>query len=330
MAVTLITGGSGFIGQAVVTALLERGGDTLRVLDLEPPPEPLAARVDFHQGSILDAQRLHRAMRGCERVFHLAGIPDLWLPEKRRFEEVNHQGSRRVLEAAARAGVRRLVFTSTESIVAGTRGRRGEVDETSPATLADMPGPYCRSKFRAEAAARQAARAGLPVVIVNPTLPVGAGDRRLTPPSRMLLGYLNGAYGAYLDTTVNLVHVQDVARGHLLAEEKGRPGERYLLSGENLRLRELLAMLERVTGLPIARPRVPWALAWGVAAVSEFAADHLTGRAPVAPLTGVRLARRPLCFTHRKARRELGLTFTPVREALVEAVADFRARGLLS
>jgi len=262
-------------------------------------------------------------------VFHLAAIPELWLPDKRVFEQVNTRGTQQMLDAAARAGVRRFVYTSTESIVVGTRKRRGSADESTRVTLDDMPGPYCRSKFLAEAAARRAAHEGLPVVIVNPALPIGAGDLRLTPPSRMLLGYLNGDYAAYLDFSLNLIHVDDVARGHLLAAERGRVGERYMLAGENLQLSELLAVLHELTGLAMPRLRVPWIVALGTAAISEFIADHISHKEPVAPLTGVRLARRQLTFDNRKAREELGLSITPARVALQEVINDFRARGLI-
>ena len=329
MATTLVTGGSGFIGQAVTEALLQNG-EQVRMLDLREPPAALAGRLEFRQGSILDQAMLRDAMRGCQRVFHLAAIPELWLADKRGFEQVNTVGTEKVLDAAARAGVRRLVYTSTESIVVGTRRRSGNADENTAVTLKDMPGPYCRSKFLAEAAARRAAQQGLPVVIVNPTLPIGAGDLRLTPPSRMLLGYLNGEYSAYLDSAFNLVHVRDVAQGHLLAADKGRVGERYMLAGENLRLSELLAILQQLTGLPMPRRRVPWLVALGFAAVSEFIADHITHQPPMAPITGVRLARRPMFFDNRKAREELGLELTPAAVALGDAIADFRARGLIT
>lgn len=329
MATTLVTGGSGFIGQAVCEALLA-GGDQVRMLDLREPPPALAARVDFHHGSILDDALLNDAMAGCQRVFHLAAIPELWLPDKRQFEQVNTRGTEKVLDAAARHNIRRLVYTSTESIVVGTRRRSGQADENTAVTLEDMPGPYCRSKFLAEAAARRAAQQGLPVVIVNPTLPIGAGDLRLTPPSRMLLGYLNGEYGAYLDSAFNLVHVRDVANGHLLAAEKGRIGERYMLAGDNLRLSELLDLLHQLSGLPMPHRKVPWAVAFGFALMSEFVADHITHRPPMAPVTGVRLARRPMFFDNTKAREELGLTVTPARQALADAIDDFRSRGLIT
>ena len=330
MGTTLVTGGAGFIGRALVEELLVERAEPVRVLDTREPPGVMAGRVDYRRGSILDDDQLQAAMSGCDRVFHLAAIPDLWLADKRTYEQVNQQGTKKVLAAAARANVSRLVYTSTESIVAGTRKLGQHADEDTSATLADMPGPYCRSKFLAERAALRAADEGLPVVIVNPTMPIGAGDERLTPPSRMVLGFLNGEYSAYLDSAFNLIHVRDVARGHVLAAERGVVGQRYMLSGENLRLRELLRMLNELTGMAMPRHRVPWTVAYAFAAASEWTADHITHRPPMAPLTGVQLARNPLFFDNQRARRELELEITPVREALREAIEDFRRRGLLT
>ncbi len=328
-AAILVTGGCGFVGRMLVDELGQQGAGRVRVLDLREPPESMAANVDFMAGSILDEQLLMQAMQGCEQVFHVAAIPDLWLADKRRFHEVNTIGTQNVLTAAARNSVQKLVYTSTESIVVGTRHRRGSANETTSVSIKDMPGPYCRSKYLAEQAVRQAAAQGLPVVIVNPTLPIGPGDERLTPPSRMLLGYLNGDYGAYLNSAFNLIHVRDVARGHILAAAHGRSGERYMLAGENLYLSELLQMLTELTGKPMPRMRVPWLLAYGFAAASEFVADHITHKPPMAPLTGVRLARRPMFFDNHKAREQLGLQPVPIKQALREALADFAARGLI-
>lgn len=326
----LVTGGSGFVGSMLVDELCRLGAAQVRVLDPRAPVSDVPTAVDFIAGSILDETLLRRAMQGCRQVYHVAAIPDLWLADKKQFHQVNTIGTQKVLAAAEHANVQKLVYTSTESIVVGVSRRTGQADEATAVRLQDMPGPYCRSKFLAEQAARKAADEGLPVVIVNPTLPIGPGDDRLTPPSRMLLGYLNGDYGAYLNSAFNLIHVRDVARGHILAAEHGRVGERYMLAGENLTLRELLAMLQQLTGRKMPRARVPWLLAYGFAAVSEWIADHITHQPPTAPLTGVRLARRPMFFDNQKARRELGLEPVPIRTALQDAIADFDRRGLLA
>jgi len=325
----LVTGGAGFIGKALTRQLVASGSGEVRVLDVRPRPADLPAEVDYRQGSVLDPTLLEQAMSGCERVFHLAGTPELWLADKSAFHTINTEGTRRVLQAAEHSGVARLVFTSTESIIVGTRAAPGTIREDTSAALEDMPGPYCRSKFLAEQAALAAAARGLPVVVVNPTLPIGPGDDALTPPTRMLLGYLNGELPAFLDSAFNLVHVDDVARGHLLAAERGRSGERYILGAENWRLSELLAALEAMTGVRMPRRRVPYALALGFAVMAEAVADHLTRRRPVAPLTGVRLARRPMHFDTTKARTELGLQPRPIEGALAETIVWMADAGLL-
>jgi len=325
----LVTGGAGFIGKAVTRQLVAGGADEVRVLDVKPRPAELPAQVRYQQGSILDQTVLEQAMAGCDRVFHLAGTPELWLKDKSVFHTINAEGTRRVLEAAEKCAVARLVFTSTESIIVGTRAAPGAIREDIHAAVEDMPGPYCRSKFLAERAALEAAARGLPVVVVNPTLPIGPGDDGLTPPTRMLLGYLNGELPAFLDSAFNLIHVDDVARGHLLAGNRGRIGERYILGAENWRLGELLRTVEAMTGVRMPRRRVPFALALGFSAVAEAVADHVTRRRPVAPLTGVRLARRPMHFDTTKARRELGFQPRPIEQALAETIVWMADAGLL-
>ncbi len=326
---TLVTGGRGFIGRHLVDALLRRSAP-VRVLDLEAPQDP-SPGVDYHTGSVTDPAAVAAAMDGVGRVFHLAARAGLWQADPAEMFAVNQQGTRCVLQAAERAGVERIVHCSTESILK-SRLRdpaSGVIDETVQPPEAEMCGAYCVAKLRAEQEALAAARRGLPVVVVNPSVPVGPGDVNLTPPSRMLLGFVNGRFPAYLDSVLNLVDARDVAEGHLLAAERGRVGERYLLGHENIRLADLLALLEELTGLPMPRRRVPYWLAFSASAVQEWMADHVTHRRPAAPLTGVRLARTPMCFDNRKARQELGLSFRPLRASLADALDDFAARGLL-
>ena len=324
----LVTGGCGFIGQHVVRQLVERG-DRVRVLDPRDAGH-LSPRVDVIRGSILDQERLNQALRGVDRVFHLAANPRLWARDKREFESVNFVGTKMVLAAAERAGISRVVYTSTESILGWSR-RLGSTPttETMTSSLFDVPGPYCRSKLLAEQEALRAAERGLPVVIVNPTLPVGPGDRGLTPPTALLLLLLNGQAPAYLDCSLNFVDVRDVALGHLLAADKGRVGERYILGNENLRLSQLLELLHELTGLSMPWIRLPYAVALTFAAVSEFLADHITRRPPRAPLTGVRLVRRPLDFDSSKARIELGLPRTPLHISLADTIRWFGDQGYL-
>ncbi len=192
-----------------------------------------------------------------------------------------------------------------------------------------MPGPYCQSKFKAEQAALTAARHGQPVIVVNPTLPIGAGDRGLTPPTRMLLGFLNGRFPAYIDCTLNFIDVRDVALGHLLAAERGKIGERYILGGHNVRLSTVLGLLERMAGIKMPSIRIPYLMALGFAAIEEFLADFVTGHMPAAPLTGVRLSKHHLEFDCSKARQLLGLAPRPIIQALHHATAWLVAQGLV-
>ncbi|HNB27084.1 MAG TPA: NAD-dependent epimerase/dehydratase family protein [Alphaproteobacteria bacterium] len=326
----LVTGGSGFIGRHLVDALLARG-ERVRVLDLRPIA-PVPENVELALGSITDAAHVARAVAGCDRVFHLAANPNLWAPDPKSFDAVNHQGTRRMLEAAQKAGVARFVYTSTESILKSYRApktsQRALIDETVVLGLDDMPGPYCRSKYLAEQAAREAAAGGLPVVIVNPTMPIGPGDGLLTPPSRMILGFLNGETPAYLDCEFNLVDARDVAAGQVLAAEKGRVGERYILGNVNLSLGELLASLQRLSRLTMPKARVPYALALVSALVSEGLAN-ITKKPPMAPLTGVRLARTSMAFDCSKARNELGWQCRTLDASLVDTMRWMSGLGLL-
>ncbi|MEO1404405.1 MAG: NAD-dependent epimerase/dehydratase family protein [Cyanobacteria bacterium J06635_1] len=324
----LVTGGLGFIGQYVVQALLARG-ETVRILDLNRPTQPIKG-VEYIQGSITDQGLVYASMAGVQWVFHLAANAGLWSPCKQDFLTVNQTGTRYVMMAAQAAGVERVVHTSTESILKTNQPQaHGIIDESVSLTFEDMVGPYCQGKFLAEQEALAAANRGLPVVVVNPTIPIGPCDRNLTPPSRMILGFLNGDYPAFLNSTLNLVDARDVAAGHLLAIEKGHVGERYLLGNAHLQIKDLLQLLTDLTGLPMPRRQVPYWLALAVSAVQEFVADQITHRPPSAPLTGVRLAASPLRFDSQKARRELGFAGRPVRDSLLDAIRWYAEQGLL-
>jgi dihydroflavonol-4-reductase len=324
--VSVVTGGSGFIGHHLVRLLLDRGHE-VRVVDIAHSPA-LDGRAELLQGSILDRGLLRRAFAGAEYVFHLAANPNLWAADKRTFHTTNVEGTRAVLEEAGRAQPRRIVHCSTESILKGVRDRdRRPANEDIARTVEDMPGPYCRSKFLAEREALDAARRGMPVVVVNPTLPIGPGDHRVTPPTRMLLDFLNGENPAYLDFEMNMIDVRDAALGHLFAAERGEIGRRYILGGENLRLSQVLAILTDLTGLRMPRVRIPYALALTTAAISECIADNLTHRPPKASLTGVRLAGTSMTFDSTRASRELGLQPRPAAAALAAAVAWLQADG---
>ena len=325
----LVTGGAGFIGRHLVDLLLERG-ESVRVLDIDPG-RGTPAGAEVVRGSITDPEAVREALKGVRRLFHLAGNPNLWARDKADFEAVNTGGTRVVLAEAERAGTERVVYTSTESILAGERPReqRASTDETVHRDIGEMVGPYCRSKFLAEQEAVAAAQRGLPVVVVNPTLPLGPGDHRITPPTRMLLGFLNGRYPAFLDCGLNMIDVRDVALGHVLAAERGKVGERYILGNRDIRLAEILEILHGLTGARMPRLRVPYGLAYLTALLGEFLADRFTRKPPNAPLTGVRLARHPTRFDATKAKRELGLSLRPFEETLNEAVAWMARCGLV-
>ncbi len=330
----LVTGGCGFIGRHLVNQLRARG-DAVRVLDLGPF-EDLPDGVETILGSITDPGAVRRSLEGAETVYHLAAYPHLWARSRRLFDEVNVEGTRVVLAAAAEAGVARFVHSSSLTVLMTRRNDGGEVriDEARETRLEEMLGPYCRSKFLAERAALAAAApdgGGLPLVVVLPTLPVGPGDRNLTPPSRMILDFVNGRAPAYLDCRLILIDVRDLAAGHIAAAERGRVGERYILGNENIRLSEILDLLSEVTGLPINRARrIPYALAQAAAWVDETLADLVTHRPPRAPLTGVRLAGVPALFDSTKAQRDLGLPQSPIREALKDQLLWMRARGWIT
>ena len=327
----LVTGGLGFIGQHLVQLLLNQG-HTVRILDLAQPNQKIDG-VEYITGSITDRATVHQSMKGIDRVFHLAANAGLWSPRKQDFITINQTGTRTIMEESLAAGVSKVVHCSTESILKSVR-RSGQkaptpTDESVKLTIEDMAGAYCRGKFVAEQEALAAAKKGLPVVIVNPTVPIGPGDRRITPPTRMMLGFLNGTYPAYLNSTLNLIDARDVALGHILAAEKGEVGTRYILGNVNLQLGELLRTLETLTNLPMPKRQVPYWLAYSVSVIQEFLADYITKKAPSAPLTGVKLARSPMMFDNTKAKAELGLTLRPFEESLKDAIADYQQRDLL-
>jgi len=313
----LVTGGSGFLGQYLVSALVARG-HTVRIFD-QAPPARLPPRAEFVQGSVTDRGRVMRALDEVTHVYHLAAIPHLWTADRRDFDRINVEGTRTMLAAAKERRVVRFVHCSTEAILLPPRGGGAAIDENVALDLADMPGPYTRSKFLAEQAAFAAARDGLDVVIVNPTVPIGAGDHNRTPPTAMLAHYLTQT-PFVLNCTLNVVDARDVATGIVLAAERGRNGERYILGGENVSLEQLLERIGRMSGRPRTKIGVPRSLAFIMGHVSDWIATWLTRRAPIATGEGVRLALRSAPFDSAKARREIGYAPRPVDGALADAV----------
>jgi len=290
--------------------------DPGRVVELEG--------VETAAGDLRDADSVARAVQGCSVVYHAAADYRLWARHGGELYQSNVDGTRNILRAAREAGVERLVYTSTVGCIGIPS--EGIGDEAVPVTLESMTGAYKRSKFLAEQTALSFAREGFPVVIVNPTAPVGDHDRKPTPTGKIIVDFLQGRMPAYIDTGLNLVDVGDTAKGHLLAAEKGRLGERYILGCENLTLKEILERLGRLAGVPAPRIQVPYTLAY-VTGICSTAWAILTGSEPRAPLDGVRMARKKMFVSPDKARRELGFTPGPVDQALERAIQWFRANG---
>jgi dihydroflavonol-4-reductase len=323
---TLVTGASGFLGSHVARLLVERG-ERVRVL-LRPTSrtrllEDLA--VERLSGDLRDLGSLEKALRGVQTVYHVAADYRLWARDPHEIYESNVQGTRNLLEAAKGAGVEKFVYTSTVGTVAVPRA--GVLpDETVVTSIDEMIGDYKRSKWLAEQEAQQAAAAGLPVVIVNPTTPVGPGDAKPTPTGRIIVDFLNGRMPAYVDTGLNFVPVEDAAAGHLMAAERGRVGERYILGGENLSLKQALKILSEVSGRPAPRVRVPHALALA-AGYADAVLSRLMGREPRIPLEGVRMARHSMFVKTERARLELGFSPGSLRGAFERAVRWYESSG---
>jgi dihydroflavonol-4-reductase len=319
---TLVTGASGFLGWHVARLLVEQGhrvralvrpSSGIRELDAEPVT-----------GDLRDPASIQRAAAGCGLVFHVAADYRLWAAHAEELYRANVEGTRNVLQAARDAGVDRVVYTSTVGCIGLPHS--GEGREDCPVSLDEMTGAYKRSKFMAEQVALEFAAAGLPVVIVNPTAPIGDHDIKPTPTGRIVLDFLKGDMPAFIDTGLNVVDARDVARGQLLACELGRPGERYILGSENLTLAQILAKLAVIAGRPAPTVRLPYAVAYAAGVVSTAWA-RVTGKPPRAPLDAVRMARRKMWVSHTKAARELGFQPGPAEGALSRAVEWFRANG---
>jgi dihydroflavonol-4-reductase len=324
----LVTGGTGFVGANLARELVGAGA-SVRVL-ARPRSDRRAldgVKVEIVDGDLLDSASLGRACAGVDTVYHVAADYRLWAPDPAVLHRVNVDGTRAMLEAAASAGARRIVYTSTVGALGIPKDGAPGTEDT-PVSLADMVGPYKTSKFLAQQVALELARRGVPVVIVNPSAPIGPWDVKPTPTGQMVVDFMAGRMFATLDTGLNLVHVRDVAQGHMLAAERGRVGETYILGAArgNLSLAQIGALLSELTGRQPPRVRVPYALAWCGAACMEAVA-RLTGGAPRVPLTAVRMARKRMYFSPAKAIRELGLPQTDVRVALRDAVEWFAAHG---
>ena len=325
---SLITGANGFIGSHLTHFLIKQG-EQVRVL-VRPQSDVRSLSglpVEFAYGDLRDAASLPPALPGVKRLYHVAADYRLWAKSPQEIYESNVTGTRNLLAAARQAGVERVLYTSSVATLVPPRPRVLP-DETSHLHLKDMIGHYKRSKFLAEEVALEAARTGQPVVIVNPTTPVGPGDWKPTPTGRIILDFLNGKMPAYVDTGLNFVAVEDVAKGHWLAAEQGQVGARYILGDRNLTLKELLQILSTLSGRPMPRVRLPHAIPY-LAALADTVVSRLLNRPPHIPLEGVRLARHKMFVDSSKACRELGFLPGPIEAALERAIRWYSENGYL-
>jgi len=325
---TLVTGASGFLGSHVTRQLVARG-ESVRVL-LRPSSNNRAIAdlpLEYVTGDLRDSTSLARALNGVSHVFHVAADYRLWAKRKRDIYDSNVGGTKNLLEAAKRAGVSQFIYTSTVATIAVDRPQHP--DEFTDAKLEEMVGHYKRSKWQAERLVRDAAKQGFPAIVAMPTTPVGPWDWKPTPTGKIILDFLNGKMPGYVETGLNFVGVEECAAGHLLISDKGKIGERYLLGGENLTLKEVLDLLAKITGLAAPKLKIPHGLALGVA-YANTAFSRLLGREPGIPVEGVKIAKHTMFVNATRAQKELGFQPGPVAAALERAVRWYQANGYVS
>src|SRR6202047_68122 len=322
-----VTGATGFLGSHVARVLGEQGADlrllvrsTSNLRNLE------GIKAETATGDLRDSSSLEKGMSGCDTVFHVAADYRLWVRDPAEMYRSNVAGTKAILVAARKNGVRRVVYTSSVATV-GFTGNGHPADEDSPVSLADMIGPYKRSKFMAEQLAMEAGGRGMHVVVVNPTTPVGEQDVKPTPTGRIVVDFLKRRFPAYVETGLNLVDVRECAVGHVVALEKGRPGERYILGGENLTLKQILDKLGEISGLPSPKVKLPYVFAFATGIVDEAITGRLLHREPRATVDSVRMGKKKMFASCAKAERELGWKIVPVEAALRRAVEWFQANG---
>jgi dihydroflavonol-4-reductase len=328
--VALVTGSTGFVGSHVARLLVDRG-DRVRLLVRKSSRMDNLAALDGRLaerfvGDLSDPASLREAVRGCDSLYHVAADYRLWARDPQELYRANVEGSRQLMAAARDEGMTRIVYCSTVGAL-GIPHDGSPGNEETPVAESDMIGHYKRSKFQAERVVQQFAQDGLPVVIVNPSTPVGEQDLKPTPTGQIIVDFLNRRLPAYIDTGLNLVDVRDVAAGMLLAAEHGVPGQRYILGNENLTLKQMLDLLAEITGLPAPKVQMPYGVAWLAVGLENLVVSGLLRRPPAHPFEGVKMARHKMFFDPAKAMRELGLPQSPVRAALGRAVDWFRANG---
>ena len=324
----LVTGATGFVGSHVARALADEGADLRLLVRPTSNTKNIAnLKADLATGDLRDPSSLEKAVSRCDAVFHVAADYRLWVRDPDEMYRSNVEGTRAILAAARKNHVRRVVYTSSVATMGFTSNGQPAANEDSPVSLDNMIGPYKRSKFMAEQVAIDAARNGVDVVIVNPTTPIGDHDIKPTPTGRIVVDFLKKKFPAYVDTGLNLVDVTECARGHIAAFEKGRRGERYILGGENLTLKQILDKLAAITGLPSPTVQVPYVLALATGVVDEIVTGRIRGREPRATIDAVRMGRKKMFVSSAKAERELGWKIVPVDNGLRSAVEWFRANG---
>ena len=322
-----VTGATGFVGSHVATVLAEQGADLRLLVRTGSDPKNIQQlNADRVIGDLCEPESIDRAMAGCDVVFHVAADYRLWVRDPAQMYRANVEGTRTILQAARKNGVRRVVYTSSVATM-GFTVKNNPVDESSPVSLENMIGHYKRSKYMAEEVALAAGRDGIDVVVVNPSTPVGEQDIKPTPTGRIVVDFLKKKFPAYVDTGLNMVDVRECARGHLAALEKGRSGERYILGGENLTLKQILDKLAAITGLPSPRVRLPYAVALASGVVDTVVTGVVLRREPRVTIDAVRMGRKKMFVSSAKAERELGWKAIPVDAALRRAVQWFTENG---
>src|ERR1051325_5210892 len=322
-----ITGATGFVGAHVARTLAAEGAELRLLVRPTSRMENIAElRAEVVTGDLREPESLRKAMQGCEFVFHVAADYRLWVRDPQEMYKANVEGTRAIIGAARESGARRVVYTSSVATMGFTK--EGHMaTEDSPVSIQDMVGHYKRSKFMAEEIALEAGRKGANVVVVNPTTPIGEYDIKPTPTGRIVVDFLKRKFPAYVDTGLNLADVKEVARGHLLAMEKAQPGQRYILGGENLTLKQILDKLSALTGLPAPTMKVPHAVAMGFAVFDQFITGTIRGKEPRATIDAVKMGRKKMFASSAKAERELGYQVLPVEDALRRAIDWFQAHG---
>lgn len=323
----LVTGATGFIGFHVARQLREKGV-SVRAIVREGSNISALKSLDIEPviGDVRDFGSVFTALKGCRQLYHLAADYRIWVPDPERMYEINVQGTRNVMEAALKTGIERVVYTSTVGVLSACSNDRPSNEDT-PVGIQDMVGHYKRSKFIAEKEVYRFIEKGLPAVIVNPTTPVGPMDRKPTPTGKIIVDFLNGMIPAYLDTGLNFVDVEDVAAGHLLAAERGKIGQRYILGNRNISLRNFFGILAVTTGIKPPKLRLPYLPVLLASYVNEAISKWITHRHPKIPLTGVRMAQKYMFFDCSKALRELNMPQNPVESAIEKAIDWFRSKG---